>query len=66
MHLTFTIDNITYSKFVKDEHMRDIYLGINEIIKAKLEGGSIEHVGTDGKKTVFKASEIQAVSIEFD
>lgn len=56
MHLTFTIDNITYSKFVKDEEMRKIYLGINEIIKAKLDGGNIEYIGTDGKKTVFKAS----------
>ncbi|MFQ8630459.1 MAG: hypothetical protein ACLSAJ_04025 [Intestinibacter bartlettii] len=66
MHLTFTVDNITYSKFVKDEEMRKIYLGINEIIKAKLDGGNIEHIGTDGKKTVFKASEIQAIGIEFD
>lgn len=66
MHLTFMIDNVTYSKFVKDEHMRDIYLGVNEIIKAKLDGGNIEYVDLEGKKTIFKGSEIQAVGIVFD
>lgn len=66
MHLTFMIDNVTYSKFVKDEHMRDIYQGVNEIIKAKLDGGNIEYVDLNGKKTIFKASEIQSVGIVFD
>lgn len=45
--------------------MKDIYLGINEIIKAKLDGGNIE-VNLDGKKTKLKASEIQSLGIVFD
>ena len=65
MKLNFTINNITYSKFVKDEHITDMGTVVNDIINSKLEGGTIDYTSLSGEVTNFNASEIQAITIEF-
>lgn len=54
-------DNTVVSQFVKDEHIKQSGIMVDELVKAKFEGGKIEYNG----KSV-SASEIKAITIEFE
>ena len=60
MKLNLTIDNNIASVFVKDEAIRDAGKMVDELVKAKVDGGTLEYNGI-----TVDASKLQAITIEF-
>lgn len=65
MNLKVTINNNTYTNFIKDEHIADMGAGVHQIIKSKLEGGTVNYELSNGEVLTLNASDIQAITIEF-
>ena len=62
MKLNITMkNNNVLSQFVKDEHIRQSGAMVDELVKAKIEGGTLEYNGNS-----VSASEIKAITIEFE
>lgn len=61
MKLNITMKNNTVlSQFVKDEHISQSGIIVDELVKAKIDGGKIEY-----NENSVNASEIKAITIEF-
>ncbi|CEP40991.1 Uncharacterised protein [[Clostridium] sordellii] len=62
MRLNITMkNNKVVSQFVKDEHIKQFGVMVDELVKAKIEGGTLEY-----NESSVSASEIKAITIEFE